>query len=82
MALRDILIYPTPPEQKAKPVAEVDASIRKLCDDMAETMYEANGVGLAAPQLGVLHNVIASTSSSAPPWRASRPRRRAKASSG
>jgi len=60
MALRDILIYPDPRlKQKAKPVAEVDASVRKLCDDMAETMYEANGVGLAAPQIGVLQNVIA-----------------------
>ena len=60
MALREILIYPDPRlKQKAKPVVEVDASVRKLCDDMAETMYEANGVGLAAPQLGVLQNVIA-----------------------
>ncbi len=60
MALRDILIYPDPRlKQKAKPVAEVDASVRKLCDDMAETMYEANGVGLAAPQIGVLQSVIA-----------------------
>src|SRR5262249_12167068 len=60
MALRDILIWPDPRlKHKAKPVAEVDASIRKLCDDMAETMYDANGVGLAAPQIGVLLNVIA-----------------------
>ena len=60
MALREILIYPDPRlKHKAKPVAEVDAQVRKLCDDMAETMYEANGVGLAAPQLGVLQNVIA-----------------------
>jgi len=60
MALREILIYPDPRlKQKAKPVAAVDAQVRKLCDDMAETMYEANGVGLAAPQIGVLQNVIA-----------------------
>ena len=60
MALREILIYPDPRlKQKAKPVAEVDASVRKLCDDMAESMYEANGVGLAAPQIGVHLNVIA-----------------------
>ena len=60
MALREILIYPDPRlKHKAKPVAEVDASIRKLCDDLAETMYEANGVGLAAPQIGVPQNVIA-----------------------
>jgi peptide deformylase len=60
MALREILIYPDPRlKQKAKPVAEVDEKIRRLCDDMADTMYEAKGVGLAAPQLGVLQNVIA-----------------------
>ena len=60
MALREILIYPDPRlKQKAKPVAEVDAQVRKLCDDMAETMYEANGVGLAAPQIGVHLNIIA-----------------------
>jgi peptide deformylase len=60
MALREILIWPDPRlKQKAKPVAEVDAAVRKLCDDLAETMYEANGVGLAAPQIGALQNVIA-----------------------
>src|SRR3954465_15679683 len=59
MALRDILIWPDPRlKQKSKPVAEVDAKIRKLCDDLAETMYEANGVGLAAPQIGVHLNLI------------------------
>ena len=60
MALRDILVWPDPRlKQKAKPVGEVDAAIRKLCDDLAETMYAANGVGLAAPQVGALVNVIA-----------------------
>src|SRR5207245_2145382 len=60
MALREIIIYPDPRlRQKAKPVAEVDASVRKLCDDVADAMFEANGAGLAAPQLGVLQNVIA-----------------------
>jgi peptide deformylase len=60
MALREIIIWPDPRlKGKAKPVGEVDASVRKLCDDMAETMYDANGVGLAAPQIGVLQNVIA-----------------------
>ena len=37
--------------QKAEPVAEVNDEIRKLADDMFETMIEANGVGLAAPQV-------------------------------
>jgi peptide deformylase len=60
MALREILIWPDPKlKAKAKPVAEVDAKIRSLCDDMAESMYDANGVGLAAPQIGVHLNVIA-----------------------
>ena len=60
MALREILVWPDPRlKQKAKPVGQVDDKVRKLCDDMAETMYAANGVGLAAPQVGVLLNVIA-----------------------
>jgi peptide deformylase len=60
MALREIIIWPDPIlKQKTKPVGDVDAGMRKLCDDLAETMYEARGVGLAAPQLGVLQRVIA-----------------------
>ena len=60
MALREIIVWPDPRlKQKAKPVGNVDAAVRKLCDDMAETMYDANGVGLAAPQVGVHLNVIA-----------------------
>lgn len=60
MALREILVWPDPKlKLKAKPVGDVDAAVRKLCDDMAETMYEANGVGLAAPQIGVQQRVIA-----------------------
>jgi peptide deformylase len=39
--------------QKAKKISGVDTSIRKLVDDMIETMHEASGVGLAAPQVGV-----------------------------
>src|SRR5437899_1436071 len=60
MALREIIIWPDPRlKHKAKPVGDVDAAVRKLCDDLAETMYSANGVGLAAPQIGVLQNIIA-----------------------
>ncbi|MFZ5824975.1 MAG: peptide deformylase [Bacillota bacterium] len=44
--------------KKAKPVTKVNASIKKLLDDMAETMYEAPGVGLAGPQVGVSKRVI------------------------
>lgn len=55
MALRPILKYPDPLlKQVAHPVAAVTDEIRKLADDMAETMYAAPGVGLAANQVGVL----------------------------
>jgi len=60
MALREIYIWPDPIlKSKAKPVGEVDASVRKLCDDLADTMYDARGVGLAAPQTGAIQRVIA-----------------------
>lgn len=59
MALREILIAPDPRLKiKAEPVGRVDASIRTLMDDMLETMYAANGIGLAAPQVGVAKRVI------------------------
>jgi peptide deformylase len=57
--VREILIWPDPIlKQKAKPVARVDDSTRTLIKDMFETMYAADGVGLAAPQVGVLQRVI------------------------
>jgi peptide deformylase len=57
--VREILIWPDPVlKKKASPVARVDDSIRTLVNDMFETMYAADGVGLAAPQIGVLKNVI------------------------
>jgi peptide deformylase len=40
-------------ERSAKPVEKFDEELRKLCDDMFESMYAANGVGLAAPQIGI-----------------------------
>lgn len=43
---------------KAEPVLKVDKQIRRLLDDMAQTMYNADGVGLAAPQVGVSLRVI------------------------
>ena len=59
MALREILEYPDPRlREVAKPVAAVTDEIRELCDDMAETMYAAPGVGLAATQIGVNHRVF------------------------
>jgi peptide deformylase len=59
MALRPILKYPDPRlKQRAEPVKEVTDEIRQLVDDMAETMYAAPGVGLAANQVGVLLRVF------------------------
>lgn len=53
--LRPILIHPDPRLKKlCPPVAEVTDDIRRLAADMLETMYDAPGVGLAAPQVGVL----------------------------
>jgi peptide deformylase len=59
MAKLDIIIAPDPRlKAKAAPVAAVDAGIRRLMDDMLETMYAAPGIGLAAPQVGMLKRVI------------------------
>jgi peptide deformylase len=59
MALLDILRYPDPRLHTiAKPVTQVDARIRKLVDDMLETMYASEGVGLAATQVDVHERVI------------------------
>src|SRR5882724_9807762 len=59
MALLPVLIAPDPRlKVKAKPVAGVDADIRRLMDDMLETMYVAPGIGLAAPQVGRAQRVI------------------------
>ncbi len=44
--------------QKALPVERIDGTIRHLLDDMAETMYKADGVGLAAPQVGVNKRIV------------------------
>ncbi|MCP4329902.1 MAG: peptide deformylase [Alphaproteobacteria bacterium] len=59
MALLPILTAPDPRlKQKAKPVDGVDDGLRRLMDDMLETMYAAPGIGLAAPQVGVAKRVI------------------------
>ncbi|MBI3674605.1 MAG: peptide deformylase, partial [Rhizobiales bacterium] len=53
MSRRDIITLPDPLlRQVSKPVATVDASVRRLWDDMVETMYAAPGIGLAAVQVG------------------------------
>jgi peptide deformylase len=59
MALRDILIIPDKRlRQVSEPVKKIDAGIRKLVEDMFETMYDAPGIGLAAIQVGAPRRVV------------------------
>ena len=59
MAIRKILkIGDETLRKHARPVTEVDRRTRQLLDDMAETMYAADGAGLAAPQVGILRRVV------------------------
>lgn len=59
MAILPIVKHPDDVlRKKAKPVTKVNAAIRKLLDDMIETMWDAPGIGLAAPQVGVSKRVI------------------------
>ena len=59
MAVREILTFPDPRlARKSKPVDGVDDEIKQLIDDMFETMYIAEGVGLAAPQIGITKRII------------------------
>jgi peptide deformylase len=63
MSVRRILTIDNPADlailkQVSKPVAEVDADVRALMDDMLETMYDAPGIGLAAAQIGDLRRVV------------------------
>ena len=59
MALRDILVYPDPRlRQVSAPVTEFGDDLRQLVDDMAETMYDAPGIGLAAIQIDVPLRVV------------------------
>jgi peptide deformylase len=57
--IRTILTYPDPElKKKSHPVTVISESTRELVRDMAETMYDAPGIGLAAPQIGVHQRVI------------------------
>ena len=59
MALREIRVQGDPVLGKVcKEIKEVTPRIQDLIDDMIETMYEANGVGLAAPQVGILKRIV------------------------
>jgi peptide deformylase len=57
--IRTILTYPNPElKKKCPPITIITDAVRKLARDMAETMYDAPGVGLAAPQIGVHQRLI------------------------
>ena len=59
MAVLEILKYPHPVlKKRCEAVSQIDEEVRKLIDDMRETMYGASGVGLAACQVGVSRRVI------------------------
>jgi peptide deformylase len=59
MAILPILCYPDPKlHTVARPVQAVDARIKKLAEDMLETMYDANGIGLAATQVDVHERIV------------------------
>lgn len=78
MARLSIIVAPDPRlKHRALPVGKVDAEVRRLMDDMLETMHAANGVGLAAPQVGVLQRVIvvdvARHDEPPQPWRMANP---------
>ncbi len=78
MAKLDIITAPDPRlKVVSRPVARVDGRIRRLMDDMLETMYGAPGIGLAAPQVGVAERVIvldlAPEGEPPQPWRLANP---------
>lgn len=59
MAILDVLSFPDPLLQRtAEPVKIIDNKIKKLVDDMVETMYAAPGIGLAATQVGELKRIM------------------------
>ncbi|MCP3924126.1 MAG: peptide deformylase [Desulfobacterales bacterium] len=59
MTILDIITFPDKRlSQKSEDVEKIDEEIKKLIEDMADTMYDAPGVGLAAVQVGVLKNIV------------------------
>ncbi|MFQ5458842.1 MAG: peptide deformylase [Myxococcota bacterium] len=59
MAIIPLVEFPNPALKKiAEPVGKVDEAVRKLLSDMADTMYDAPGIGLAAPQIGISRRII------------------------
>ena len=59
MARLDLTLVPDPLlRQVAQPVSDIDDMVRRLLSDMADTMYDAPGIGLAAPQIGISQRLI------------------------
>jgi len=59
MTLRSIIIHPDPRlKTVVPPVTEITDDVRRQADDMLETMYDAPGIGLAAPQIGVMNRLL------------------------
>lgn len=59
MAILEILTFPDPRLSTiSEPVTEFNAGLKKICDDMLETMYEAPGIGLAAPQVNIHKQIV------------------------
>ncbi|MCI5207939.1 MAG: peptide deformylase [Candidatus Electrothrix sp. ATG2] len=59
MAIRKIITYPAPVlREKAVKIEVFDDALRELAEDMAETMYDAQGVGLAANQIGIAQQIV------------------------
>ncbi|WPD23918.1 MAG: peptide deformylase [Candidatus Electrothrix scaldis] len=59
MAIREIVTYPAPVlREKAVKIETFDEALRELADDMVETMYAAQGVGLAANQIGIAEQIV------------------------
>lgn len=60
MAVREVVLYPDPPlKEVAKPVTVFDDALLQLAQDLVETMHDYEGVGLAAPQVGVSLRMVA-----------------------
>ena len=59
MAIREIVTFPDERlRQICAPVTEFDAALKELTDDMFETMYDDEGIGLAAPQIGIEKRIV------------------------
>ena len=59
MSVRKIIIEPDSIlRKKSQPLEKVDNNLRKLLDEMLETMYSANGIGLAGVQIGILRRLV------------------------